>query len=686
MSRAQSVTSGEANDGAVELEYSKLQRTFRVMESERKSYAEEARQLIKKQRSAIDKLRRDNEYLLQELALAQRRIEDTKRNGTGSEKAEILHQRADLHQRRMKTAAEHIGELDKEMDEIHKAMAKQRQQMGGVNAAMVNSLAIEKQIRILENRLDQALVKYNRALANNKRFRGLIDNLRRERLVFDTVYTKFERELTEQKKAMAEIIESSNAAYEARDEAQAKILILSEKAEKEYQAYIQEIKELDRTLEQDRKLRNFLATKAADRHAGALLLGSAGLDPTASSISPSNSPGRLQPKGGAGAAAGAPGAGLSKASSSSQDVLNVSVASYEKVLNHIQEVTGVKSLDELVQRFKDVEEQNFSLFNYVNQVNNEVEKIGEELVRIQRQIDGMDDENKRADVNRNKRLRVLEKHLQDARDKSMQLQAHNDEIQAMVTGLYENVLKLVDAFRSSNVTVTSTTPVAADDAEAAAAAAAAAAVTGPPAASSSSNIGPSASSTAVSSPTSPQQPAASSAITTNPFIMADIKLPAGASTADALLSHLASIEERVNDLLILHQIATNPRAKLASASPTGPNAPAGANGNGSSGSAPGSAAPTSAEGRDANGGGAGSAGAPAGGNAHLRGPTAVVVQIVAPNTGDNEDSDEDADEDRPLSREELASKSLRGLTKRMQNGGGSSKRRRRARMGTDKKD
>ena len=59
-------------------------------------------------------------------------------------------------------------------------------------------------------------MKFNNALAVNKSLRGSIDNLRRERLVFDNIYRKFEREVLEQKKQMADIIENSNAAYEAR--------------------------------------------------------------------------------------------------------------------------------------------------------------------------------------------------------------------------------------------------------------------------------------------------------------------------------------------------------------------------------------------------------------------------------------------------------------------------------------
>jgi hypothetical protein len=95
-----------------------------------------------------------------------------------------------------------------------------RRQMGGVNAAKESQQMVQKQIRILENRLDKALVKFNEALANNKTLRETIDNLRRERVVFDNIYRKLEKELHDKKKQMAAIIELSNQAYEARDQAQ----------------------------------------------------------------------------------------------------------------------------------------------------------------------------------------------------------------------------------------------------------------------------------------------------------------------------------------------------------------------------------------------------------------------------------------------------------------------------------
>ena len=49
--------------------------------------------------------------------------------------------------------------------------------------------------------------------------RQTIDSLRRERVVFDELYKKMEKELNDKKIKMAEIIENANSAYEHRDNA-----------------------------------------------------------------------------------------------------------------------------------------------------------------------------------------------------------------------------------------------------------------------------------------------------------------------------------------------------------------------------------------------------------------------------------------------------------------------------------
>eukprot|EP00842_Homolaphlyctis_polyrhiza_P002654 jgi/Hompol1/338/HPOL_001131-RA len=381
----------ELNDGMAEIELQKLQRQYRIMEGDRKAYSEESRILIGKQRSTIEKLKKDNEHLQDELRLLEQRNEDRRKNGIQSKKAESMAEQAELLQRKIKQILSQVVELDQETSKMDAEIDVQRSKLGGVNAARQNNDAIDKQVRVLENRLDKALVKFNKALAINKRLRAIIDNLRRERLVFDNIYHKFERELTEQKKQMADIIEMSNAAYEARDEAQTKIIALREKAEKEYQSYIQEIKELDRTLEQDRRLKEFMATKISDRSERVdgnrdgekkgkriLFLMDSDKDALGGNKFPS------------------------------QESLTISLETYENAFSEIRKVTGISDIGELVQRFKAVEDQNFSLFNYVNEVNNEIEMHAEEIVEILKRIDAMKVDAVKVEEEQKKVMRQLE--------------------------------------------------------------------------------------------------------------------------------------------------------------------------------------------------------------------------------------------------------------------------------------
>lgn len=69
----------------------------------------------------------------------------------------------------------------------------QRRKMGGANAASENQRNVEKQVKMLENKLDQAVVKFNKSLANNRNLRQEIDNLRGERVAFEGVYKKLEK-------------------------------------------------------------------------------------------------------------------------------------------------------------------------------------------------------------------------------------------------------------------------------------------------------------------------------------------------------------------------------------------------------------------------------------------------------------------------------------------------------------
>ncbi|OAJ43330.1 hypothetical protein BDEG_26697 [Batrachochytrium dendrobatidis JEL423] len=410
------------------------------MEGDRKAYSEESRILIGKQRMngvnryAIEKLQKDNDHLQNELRLLEQRSEDKRKNGIQSKKAESMAEQAgkmntdtkylDLLQRKIKFILSQITELDQETTKINSEIDVQRSKLGGVNAASQNNDAVGKQVRVLENRLDKALVKFNKSLAVNKRLRAIIDNLRRERLVFDNIYHKFERELIEQKRQMADIIETSNAAYEARDEAQTKIIALREKAEKEHQSYIQEIKELDRSLEQDRKLKEFMAAKGSDR------------SERADGNREGGKKGEKEK--------------LSGAKFPSQENLTVPLDTYKSAFSEIRKVTGISDTGELVQRFKGIEDQNFSLFNYVNEVNNEIEMNAEEMVEIQKRIDAMRIECVLIEESRKMEMQSLEESLNASNEKANAHEKQYKEMTSIMSDLRSSIEGLIQTFQKTS--------------------------------------------------------------------------------------------------------------------------------------------------------------------------------------------------------------------------------------------
>ena len=56
------------------------------------------------------------------------------------------------------------------------------------------------------------------------------------------------------------------------------------------------------------------------------------------------------------------------------------VQSYEEAFAKIQAATGISDIDELVTTFINAEDQNFALFNYVNELNSECKKLEEQAL------------------------------------------------------------------------------------------------------------------------------------------------------------------------------------------------------------------------------------------------------------------------------------------------------------------
>merc|ERR1719243_392522 len=80
-----------------------------------------------------------------------------------------------------------------------------------------------RQIRVLENRLDKAMIKYNEAQSIRKTYEAIVRRLKEERIGFDTMLVAIERTLKAKERDYEELLLLSHDAYHAKEMAQAEL-------------------------------------------------------------------------------------------------------------------------------------------------------------------------------------------------------------------------------------------------------------------------------------------------------------------------------------------------------------------------------------------------------------------------------------------------------------------------------
>jgi len=203
------------------------------------------------QRNYVNHLKHDNEMLKLQLTQESRDAKRATKLGGSTEIIRLQHE-ADDYLIRIAQEKKRMEELDSTMNEVNSKIMAQKTKLGGVAASQTNNRLIERQINLLETRLDQYLVKFNESLAENRRLRNDIDGHRKQRVMYDLIYKKLERELHERKKQMMVIIHDSQAAYQARDKAKEELKILQEQCTKEKKEFEGEFKELGRIIQEER--------------------------------------------------------------------------------------------------------------------------------------------------------------------------------------------------------------------------------------------------------------------------------------------------------------------------------------------------------------------------------------------------------------------------------------------------
>ena len=145
-----------------------LQRKYKIMEGNRKSYTEDAQHHIRRQRQTIDKLKFDNNQLKTELE-AQREDQNSAPGPHARKRRSCASGfRFDLYTRKIEMERRRVEELDQHLALSDAKIVEQRRALGGADAAKEGDQQIEKQVRVLESKLDKTLTQFNEALARTR--------------------------------------------------------------------------------------------------------------------------------------------------------------------------------------------------------------------------------------------------------------------------------------------------------------------------------------------------------------------------------------------------------------------------------------------------------------------------------------------------------------------------------------
>lgn len=169
-----------------------LRKEYRNMQANRNAFAHESELVLRRQQATLDKLREENKTLKDDVARIQTRHMTRPINNFEQSQLDRLYQELDKYSNLVESEKAKAAATENEITKLRDDIWTRRQEMGGVNAAANNQRVVEKQVRLLESQLDQALVKFNKCVSRNKRLREEIDGLRGERVTFEKVYRKVE--------------------------------------------------------------------------------------------------------------------------------------------------------------------------------------------------------------------------------------------------------------------------------------------------------------------------------------------------------------------------------------------------------------------------------------------------------------------------------------------------------------
>ncbi|XP_030747592.1 coiled-coil domain-containing protein 63 [Sitophilus oryzae] len=383
-----------------EEELARLQRQLRIMEDDRKAFSEETNTKLEKQRKIIQRLKDERAKLYEDINIATCDNQRRKDEKLSKDIYKLLSVYDDYCEK-VKVQKEDITEMDIQIKKLEADIRSLRPKSSITDNHFQSQLTTgQKTVKMLQNRLDNMVKKFCAILASNKELREEIDHLLKERNHFNEIWEKLLKDVNAGKKYMVDLIEQAIIAFDQREEWCSKLIALKKRTEMDFVIHSEEMREIQRRLDHYMTLREFLCVKGQKRILKDL-----------------EEKERL------------------KKESQIQDLEN-QLHVYEETLTKIQTFCNEEDIERIASQFLKQEEENFALFNYVNELGHELETLSTAVDDIHEKIDEQIEISAEKAKQRQHTITSLQEDLKIATQ-----QANNDE--GDVKNTEQDILKVL---------------------------------------------------------------------------------------------------------------------------------------------------------------------------------------------------------------------------------------------------
>lgn len=223
-------------------------------------------------------------------------------------------------------------------------------------------------------------------MAENAKLREIIDHMLQERSSFNIMWQRMINKLNHGKRHIMDLVEQASNTFDQRDELCSKLQILKERGSNDKHNHVQEMRELQRLLDHDVKLQEFLAIKGQQRlnteqqereadkkkkrtEEMEKILGDYDKIFQRIIVRYIQFDSQLKQK---------------MKLNSICYVLYSSHLSFSFIM--LQLLSGEKETEKIITKFIKEEEENYALFNYVNELSHEIEQLNDTVQQLQDSI------------------------------------------------------------------------------------------------------------------------------------------------------------------------------------------------------------------------------------------------------------------------------------------------------------